>query len=60
MPEYKFYTIKKDGHVGGPPAHRNLPDDSAALLEAKKLINGLDIEIWQGNRVVAYVVPDGK
>jgi hypothetical protein len=60
MPEYKFYTIKNDGHIGGPPDNRVLPDDSAALLEAKKLIDGHDIEIWEGKRVVAYIVPDGK
>ena len=60
MPEYRFYAITKDGHIDSPPINRDLPDDGGALKAAKELINGRDIEIWQGTRIVAYVVPDQK
>jgi hypothetical protein len=58
VPEYRFYTIKRDGHIAAPPAEFDLPNDDAALKEAKQLLNGHDIEIWQGGRVVAYLTPN--
>jgi hypothetical protein len=60
MSEYRFYPIRKDGHVAGPPINRDAPDDQAAVAQARQLQDGLDIEIWQGARVVAYVVRDQK
>jgi hypothetical protein len=60
MPEYRFYAIKRDGHIAAPPANLDLPNDAAALTEGKKLVNGHDIEIWQGPRVVDYLTPDDK
>ncbi|HMJ29552.1 MAG TPA: hypothetical protein VK512_12625 [Xanthobacteraceae bacterium] len=58
MPEYRFYTIGKDGHVATPAITYEAPKDADALKEAKRLLDGHDIEIWQGARVVAYLVPD--
>ncbi len=55
MPEYRFHAIEKDGHIGRPPTDHDLPNDTAALKEAKQLLDGLAIEIWQGARVVAYI-----
>jgi hypothetical protein len=36
------------------------PNDAAALAEAKTRLDGRDIEVRQGTRVVAYLVPDDK
>lgn len=58
MPEYRFYKIRTDGHIAGPPPLVDLPDDSAAILEAKKVVEDLDIEIWQGSRLVARIVAE--
>lgn len=58
MPEYRFYRINQNGHIGEPPATHEFPDDRTALAEAKQLLNGCDLEIWQGARIVAYLVPD--
>jgi hypothetical protein len=52
---YRFYSIKKDGHIGSPAAQHDLPDDAAALQTAKQLLSDADIEIWQGTRVVGYL-----
>lgn len=59
MPEYRFYKIK-DGHVQGPPTVHDLPRDSEAVAQGHELLADLDIEIWQGARVVAYLVPGEK
>jgi len=55
MPTYRFYSLKKDGHVAGPPLDFDCPDDDDAVKGAEKLLDGHDIEIWQGPRVVAYI-----
>ena len=60
MSHYRFYAIKRDGHIDGLPTEHELPDDVAALTEAKRRINGHDIEVWQGERMVAYLTPDEK
>lgn len=55
MPIYRFYNIKKDGHIGSPAAQHDMADDGAAMLKAKQALADLDIEIWQGTRVVGYL-----
>jgi len=60
MPEYRFYTIAYDGHIKQPATSHELPNDRAANDKAKQLFDGHDIEIWQGHRLVAYIVPDQK
>jgi len=55
MPGYRFYAISpKDGHISLPPTDFNLPNDDAANEKAKQLLDGHDIEIWQGARIVAH------
>ena len=60
MPEYGFYPIKRDGYIDGAPATRDCPNDLAALKEARDLVNGRDVEVWQSARLVAYLTPDDK
>jgi hypothetical protein len=60
MPQYQFYAIKPDGHVSGPPAEWNLPNDSEALKEARQMIDGHDVELWQNSRMIAYLTPHDK
>ena len=55
MPIYRFYSIKKDGHIGGPAALHDLVDDAAAVQMGKTLLADLDIEIWLCKRVVGYL-----
>jgi hypothetical protein len=52
MPEYRFYTMKADGLAAAAPIEYDLPDDATALGEAKKLLDGHNIEVWQGMRKV--------
>jgi hypothetical protein len=52
MPDYQFYRNKRADHVGPPPKPYKLPNDAAAIEQAKKLLDGQDIEIWRGALVV--------
>jgi hypothetical protein len=58
MPEYRFFSIKRSGHIEGPAIVHECAGDGDAIKEAKKHLDGKDIEIWQGPRVVAYLTPD--
>jgi hypothetical protein len=60
MPVYRFYSIKKDDHVAGPPVVIEAPTDSEAIAKARQQLDGLDIEIWDGGRKVAYLASDEK
>jgi hypothetical protein len=48
MPNYRFYTAN----------YMNAPDfvecasDQEAISRAKQLLNGSDIEVWQGTRII--------
>jgi hypothetical protein len=48
VPVYRFYIFEINGHVAGPPTFYELPNDDAALEEAKKILNDRAIEIWRG------------
>ena len=54
MFEYKFYQIDAKGRISSPPSIHLLPDAQAAIRAAKSTIPG-DVEIWQGDRLVANV-----
>lgn len=60
MPEYRIYTVKKDGHLQGPPKVVECPNDLAAVNEAKQLLDGLIIEVWEGPRIVMRLDPDQR
>jgi hypothetical protein len=52
MPEYRICTLSHASKIASPPTDIECASDEEAVTEAKKLLNGLDIEIWQGARVV--------
>jgi len=51
MPEYRAYIIDHDGHI---KSFEPLvcADDVAAIANAKRLVDGHDVEVWQGARKV--------
>ncbi len=55
MAEYRFYQIRMDGHLAGPPVVFDGPTDAAAVKEAIRLLDGHNIEVWQAERVVAHL-----
>ena len=51
MNEYRAFTLGHDGHVTASRAFR-CADDSEAIVWAKQLLDGHDIELWSGERFV--------
>lgn len=51
MNEYRAYTVGNDGHF---TASRTFvcAGDSDAIVWAKQLVDGHDIELWSGDRFV--------
>jgi hypothetical protein len=60
MTEYRAYIIGIDGHFLR-AVEILCPDDDTAKEYAKSLVDGHDIELWQGERIVAKLdrKPDG-
>jgi hypothetical protein len=55
MPDYRAYILGGGGHrfLRAIEFSRDHADDATALLAAKQLINGHDVELWEGGRLVA-------
>lgn len=53
MPDYRIYFIKPGGRLAGPPKVISCNDDDEAKTVARQFVDGLDIELWEGARVVA-------
>lgn len=51
MKEYRAFIVGRDGHfIGFKPLV--CQDDSEAIEKAKPLVDGHDIELWSGDRLV--------
>jgi hypothetical protein len=49
--EYRAYTVGRDGHFNGfEPLV--CADDAVAIEKAKRLVDGHDVELWSGERLV--------
>jgi hypothetical protein len=55
---YRFYQVDKAGQIQGPPKVISCEDDDVALLQARQLVDGYAIEIWDGDRKVAFIPAD--
>jgi hypothetical protein len=51
MAEYRAYTVGDDDHFIG-FQEMVCRDDSEAIANAKRLVDGHDIEVWNGERLV--------
>jgi len=51
MPEYRAYSVDSDGHfIGFEPLI--CADDAEAITQARHMLDGKDIELWSGPRLV--------
>lgn len=58
MSLYRFYIFEKEGHIiTQPPAIYELPNDAAALQQAKKIIGDRAIEIWRYTSKIGRLNP---
>jgi hypothetical protein len=51
MPDYRAYQLKNN-RVAGPPNIVAADNDQDAIEQAKKLVDGHDVELWDGARFV--------
>ena len=51
MPDYRAYLIKR-GHIEGPPNIVVADTDQEAIDQAKQLVDGHDVELWERARFV--------
>lgn len=52
MPEYRVYIIGSDGHFQSSIA-LECTDDAAAIEQARHLVDGHDVELWERTRMIA-------
>ena len=50
---YRIYIIGRGGHFLDAPEVVECADDKEAVEKAMQLASGLDVEIWDHNRLVA-------
>jgi hypothetical protein len=60
MPDYRAYIVGTDGPFNSIRADflHNHPDDANAIEAAKQLVDGDDIELWDGDRFVGRISPE--
>jgi hypothetical protein len=54
MPDFRAYILGRDGHrfLRVSEFSSDHADDATALCAAKKLVDGHDVELWDGGRLV--------
>jgi hypothetical protein len=52
MPEYRIYTVDFNGHIALPAKVIECNDDVGAVHAALLAMDRLDVELWQGKRLV--------
>ena len=50
MPEYRAFIVGPDGHFSG-FEEMVCDDDSKAIERAERLVDGHDVELWNGARL---------
>jgi hypothetical protein len=58
MPTYRIYTIGRDRRVSGPAEFVECADDQEAIRKAQQAVNGYDVELWDGPRLVVRLPHD--
>jgi len=60
MPEYRIYTLESGNRLVAPPDVIECDSDEGAVIEARILLDDLDVEVRQGSRVVVRLRPTDK
>ena len=59
MTEYRAYTVGSDGHfIGFEPLV--CADDAEAIQKTKRFVDGHDVELWSGSRLVVRLEASRK
>jgi len=52
VPEYRIHILTFGNKIAGPAIEVDCQSDEEAIAKARTLLNGQDIEIWSGARIV--------
>ena len=52
MPHYHIYSLSVDNNIFGRPEVVNCDSDQEVIAHAKARLDGLDVEVWDGPRIV--------
>jgi hypothetical protein len=55
MPTYRIFTAGRDAHLSAVPKTLECTDDQEAVENAMRLANGVGLEIWDRERMVALL-----
>jgi len=53
MSEYRIYMLTPDEHIASPPEVISCSSDDDALHQAQDRVGTTDVELWNGERLVA-------
>jgi hypothetical protein len=59
MPTYRIYNLTRDDHIAGAPEVIEYDSDQEVIAHAKAKLDGLDLEVWDGPRVVIRLKSSG-
>jgi hypothetical protein len=55
MPDYRIYVLTEEGRITTPPRLVTADTDQAAIRRARHLLDGSDVEVWEGPRLVRRI-----
>jgi hypothetical protein len=59
MPTYRIYSVNGKYHISEPPQVIECEGDDAAIALAAQYLDGHDLEIWNGARLVKRIPSKG-
>ncbi len=60
MPNYRIYKLVNGGHIAEPPVVITQPSDDDAIQQTKQLLDGHDLELWEGGHLVISLESQDK
>jgi hypothetical protein len=57
MGDYRIFLLNDDGHIAKSSRYFKCATDQEAVDKAQQIENGLDFEIWEGNRIIVRAQP---
>ena len=60
MLEYKIYRLNAQGKISTPPEVVTSDQEQAVVERARAMVDGCDIEVWQGERLVVHLSQDNE
>jgi hypothetical protein len=60
MPHYSIYRLSIDNQIFGRPEVVDCDSDQEVIARVKARLDGLNVEVWEGPRIVIRLKPTDK